>query len=174
MRTKVCKKCGVEREIDLFHKKGPKRSLGCRVSTCRVCKAHDGVVYSLYCYPTDDMNKIASRNGHKITIKLRNSRTIKVYKTKREREPKICPKCREGIVLYKKTICPSCRKQGDIKTRRNREKSKIVRLTDYYIKKSIRQSLKTYDVKASDIPQELIEIKRKRILLKRQLRSNGN
>jgi hypothetical protein len=164
--TKVCKKCGVERDRDLFNKKGKPHHSGSRVSTCRICQSKNGIIYSLYKFPTQEMNEIANVNHIKISQKLKT-----IENTIRKR---ICSRCNTDVIPYGKEICIACRKKSDLHQKRISEKRGRYLLTDHYIKKQIKDSLKEYKINRIDVPQELIELKRKQLILTRTIRNNGN
>ena len=61
-----------------------------------------------------------------------------------------------------------------VKNRRNKDNKKLrEKLTDGIIKHYIIRSYSESQLNHSDIPQELIEIKRKQLLLTRQIKNNG-
>jgi hypothetical protein len=169
--TKVCKKCGVERDRDLFNKKGKPHHSGSRVSTCRICQSKNGIVYSFYKFPTKEMNDIANKNRNRIFLKLRTEKNTIHKKTAIKR---ICLRCNIDVIPYNKKICTACRKKSDLLQKRISEKRGRIFLTDHYIKKQIKDSLKEYKINRIDVPQELIELKRKQLLLTRTIRNNGN
>lgn len=171
IKTKVCKKCSIERDRDLFNKKGKPHHSGSRVSTCRICQSKNGIVYSFYKFPTQEMNEIANINHIKISKKLRTIENT-IYKTTIRK--RICVRCNIDVIPYNKKICTACRKKSDLLQKRISEKRGRIFLTDHYIKKQIKDSLKEYKINRIDVPQELIELKRKQLLLTRTIRNNGN
>jgi hypothetical protein len=171
LKTKVCKKCSIERDRDLFNKKGKPHHPGSRVSTCRICQSKNGIVYSFYKFPTQEMNEIANINHIKISKKLRTIENTIYKKTVKIR---ICSRCNKDVIPYNKEICTACRKKSDLHQKRISEKRGRILLTDHYLKKQIKDSLKEHKIIRADIPQELIELKRKQLLLTRTIRNNGN
>jgi hypothetical protein len=159
IKTKVCKKCSIERDRDLFNKKGKPHHSGSRVSTCRICQSKNGIVYSFYKFPTQEMNEIKT---------IKNT----IYKTTIRK--RICLRCNVDVIPYNKEICTACRKKSDLLQKRISEKRGRVFLTDHYIKKQIKDSLKDYKVNRTEISQELIELKRKQLILTRTIKNNGN
>ena len=168
MATKVCKKCGMERDIDLFPKKESSRSLGCRRSTCRICKSKNGILFSFYSYVTEEMNKLSIKNCLTINRKLRSASNTVIKKTVRI---KICLRCNKDNVSYKKKICYTCRRKEDARRAKESETKKRIHLKDHYIKKQIKHSMKEYSIKPHEIPQDLIELKRKQLMLTRTIRN---
>jgi hypothetical protein len=169
MDTKLCKKCGIERDRDLFNKKGTSCSPGRRVSTCRLCQSTSGIVYSFYNYPTKEMDQIARKNSVILNRKLRNKAITISKKTARF---KLCTRCNVENVPFKKQICIPCRKKEDQRRQKERDKKQITLIKEKYIKHLLRASLKEYEISSYDIPQDLIELKRKQILLIRKLRNH--
>jgi hypothetical protein len=101
MNTKVCKKCGIERDKDLFNKKGKKNSPESRVSTCRICQSASGIVYSVYNYPTDEMNRIATKNTNSIITNLNVFKNLQILKKKNKNN---CENLVHEFFVYKKCI----------------------------------------------------------------------
>lgn len=85
----------------------------------------------------------------------------------------------ENVREHNITSCRKRRQNGYYKTPKERERSRLrsvreaAELCDNYIYKTIFASPDLKDISRSDIPKEVIEIKRKQLLLTRQIKNNG-
>jgi len=172
--TKICKTCKEEREILLFAIKHKNE----RLSVCRLCKANAS--FSFYIYQNKENQELAKKNNKIINNHLRRIRL----------NHHICS-C-GSIRELGKSFCNTCRlnKKKNNLNRNNRKKKvrtaeqesirlrkKIKNLNLSYVKSVIKKSIKDTNnliIKSKDIPQELVEMKRNQILLKRKIKNNDN
>lgn len=158
---KTCKQCGITYEVAMFNKKSKYKYQ----SKCKLCFNPSGRAYSKYYYPTAEMQKVAIQNANKI------------YKLFYHGVP-VCIKC-ATIIDRRGKLCASCKKKAlrikESRHRPKRDQRKKKNLTGSFVRKSIlsNNDRYIYGLKPADIPQEIVELKRKQLLLKRQLKSDS-
>ena len=139
-------------------------------SRCRICISKTGRSFSPYFYATPELTKIATRNRKLLDQRL--SRGLPTCPT--------CPKCNAYTDRLEK-LCVNCKKEAIRVRRRKKDKKnakekynrKIKNLAGSYIRTVLIQhkDRKLLGMSRSDIPQNLIDLKRKQLSLLRQLRS---
>jgi hypothetical protein len=160
---KVCKNCEQELDLAMFAKKSKYKYY----SRCKTCLSKR--IFSVYSYSTAEMQAIAKDNN------IRIHRDIYLYGT----TAKICRNCNVHPVKLRNAFCKECKqkakrakekKYGPERTKR-RTKRNISNLGDVYVRRLIKNTLDKSIIDATTliIPEELIEIKRKQILLRRYL-----
>jgi|LauGreDrversion4_2_1035121.scaffolds.fasta_scaffold622118_2 hypothetical protein len=163
MKThKTCKQCGVNHEIVMFSKKGKYKYC----SRCRICNSLTGFSYSIYRYPTAEMQKMAELNHRRLRKDMRVGKPT-------------CIKC-DNHTTRRGTLCPDCKviakrakyKQRDKKRSHTKSQRRIENLAGCYVRKLIfpHSMRKEFNISNTDIPQDLIDLKRQQILLLRTIK----
>ncbi len=191
LKVKTCRVCGFEGTSDLFQNKK---------NLCKKCRNNQAKKYyktlkdyhirnaikkySEYHniepdYSEDNMIKF--RNSRQNLIELKKSKFRKCSKCEKILEKdmfrgnlEICKKCNNRLAYLKHLENnPSYIEQQSLRSK-VRIKNHRNLLTDSFIKLSIRWSMdKSIRLSLKDIPQELIELKRKELILKRKIKSHG-
>jgi hypothetical protein len=92
---KICKSCGQERELIMFSKKSKYKYK----SSCRLCV--NKMSFSVYYYPTAEMQKIAKQNGDRI------KKDILLYGG----TSKICRGCNKNPVALRNAHCTNVKQE---------------------------------------------------------------
>jgi hypothetical protein len=130
--------------------------------------------FSVYYYPTAEMQKIAKQNGDRI------KKDILLYGG----TSKICRGCNKNPVALRNAHCTDCkrkaraaksRKYGFAKNKRKQDNDRL-HLRDRYVRHLIKSSLKTVIENISDIviPPELVKLKRQELILRRSIGAGTN
>lgn len=165
MRThKTCKQCGITHELAMFHRKGGNSNK--YRSKCRICNNPSGRSFSVYHYPNAEMQKIAELNHRRLHIEIQQGKPI-------------CIKC-DNLTVRRGTLCPNCKviakrlkyKERDKKRSRTKSQRRIENLAGCYVRKLIfpHSMRKEFNISNTDIPQDLIDLKRQQILLLRTIK----
>ena len=177
MRTKKCTKCGEVKAVSEFHK--DKYSKDGFFDECKECRkkyyqankekileydkqyrqANKEKIkeYSKKYYQANKEKRKKYRQANKEKIKEQKKKYRQANKEKeKEQKKKYYQANKEKILEYSKKYCQD-----------NRNK-----LADPYVIDIIRHQTNSM-LKAKDIPQELIELKRNSLILKRKIKDNG-
>lgn len=168
MRThKTCKQCGITHELVMFHKKGG--SINKYRSKCKICFNPTGTSFSVYTYPTAEMQKQAVLNKDRINknIKLGLPTCFKC-KAVTDRRGKLCPSCKLESLRVQ-------RRKNDKRNNKVKRQRKRINLSGSYVRALLVNNTlrKDYGLKSTDIPPDLVDLKRKELLLIRQLKPNN-
>ena len=159
---KTCKECGITYEIVMFAKKSKYRYR----SKCRICNNITGATFSIYKYPIAEMQKKAELNCRRILIEIQlgKPKCIKCN-TFVNRRAKLCSNCK-FIALREKY------KQRDKRRSRTKSQRKIENLSGSYVRNLIFPYAlrKEFNISGKDIPQDVMNLKRKQIQLLRTIR----
>lgn len=162
---KKCNRCSETKNIKSFQNKGN----GIRRGVCTVCR--NGSSRERFYYLTEELEKLSKINSNIIQRKVDGKKQRKKRDEKKRKTPKMCRGCSNYIVERKlgRFLCISC------STSRKKEIGKICKkridtknrkkLKDPYIKALIRASIRKSCSISVEIPQELIELKRKQLKL---------
>jgi predicted nucleic acid-binding Zn ribbon protein len=152
---KICVSCGYEQPITRFEiVQGTRRRAKC------IDCMHPEKIECVYKYPTEEMQKMAQANNRKVHKEIWiYSQTKPIWH---------CRGCGKEIPRGVATRCDECKgktkkKKEIIKYNKGKE-----RLSDKYIRRLIRQ--KFPDLKGQDIPQELIDLQRKSLKIRRDVK----
>jgi hypothetical protein len=163
---KICTRCNQTRDVLLFHMKNKTK----RKSHCRFCTS--SFPRSDYNYPTKKQQELAQQNLKILTkelIRFKKGRTLCICGNKKLPNRK---KCNDCVTKATKEAKRRASKRRDKNKERNKRKAtkKIKELKNSYISHMIKVSIKTTTgVVIEKIPQDVIEVKRKQLLLTRQL-----
>lgn len=162
---KKCNRCSEIKDIRSFESRGR----GYRRKVCTVCV--NGSNRERLYYPTEELEKLSKINSNIIQKKVDWKKQRKKRAEKRRKTPKMCRGCSNYIVERKigRFLCTNCSKSR--KEERERFWKKRIdtenrkKLKDPYIKALIRASIRKSCSISVEIPQELIELKRKQLKL---------
>jgi hypothetical protein len=182
--TKTCRKCGENKNENLFRSKE---------YTCKKCIAlqdKERHIKDVECLSNSYIRRTISRRSGQPDysldniIKVRNS-IIKARGLIAE-EFRLCPTCND---VFEKNSCKNavaCKKCTDKSFKLSKKQSSAIycrkwvskareQLNDAFIKSFFARNFWRSKIKisAKNIPQELIELKRKELILKRKIKSHG-
>jgi hypothetical protein len=143
-------------------------------SRCRICISKTGRSFSPYFYATPELTKIATRNRKLLDQRL--SRGVSTCPTcpkcnvHTDRLGKLCVNCKKEVIRVRKRRRD---KRRDKKKAKIKLKRRVMNLANSYIRSVLIQQKdrKLLGMSRSDIPQDLIDLKRKQLLLLRKLQS---
>jgi hypothetical protein len=167
---KQCTKCSEIRDVLLFPIKDKKR----RKSYCKFCVT--SFPKSKYVYKTKEQQQIAQKNLILLTRDLRRIKLGRNLCSCKNEKLLGKKKCNECLLKIKKEVSRKKSKKNDKNKVRAKRKlaRKIQQLKKSYVFHMIQTSIKnTTGIKIKEIPDDLIELKRKQLLLKRKIKNNG-
>jgi len=166
MQTKKCSKCGEVKAVSEFYKDKYSKD-GVR-SSCKECKKQY--------YKANNEKILGQKKQHykanKKKIKKYNKQYQQANKEKiKEHRKQYYQANKEQIKEYNKQYYQANNEQI-IEQKKQYDQDNINKLGDTYIKDIIRKQTNGM-LKASDMPEELIELKRNNIILKRKIKDNA-